>query len=333
MSKYRVLAGLAGICAVVIGVVLVGSRTEPERTGVRIAPSGETPDLPSLNLSDHRTLPKRITLPNPAGSPSPNLAPSAALQSELKSARDWRAFALAAKSRPQEGGYFYARYAANQCGRQMHAIKAMAERSAARKLNSTATLGTAELQSIEVLSTRCASFSEGESSALWAEMRAKESDSLDPLMNAERQFRQALDSGRRELLRDATATLLRLDDPLLLSEKGLLGFVMAADPEGRRTGTKWFGGKLTTINDESDYSELLYATVLGVCRDNSVCGFDDLMQVACAGGGDCTTDRRTYISNEYLSNGGTAAGLDRILTLASRIRAAIASGSVEAFLR
>jgi len=194
-------------------------------------------------------------------------------------------------------------------------------------------VGTAELQLIDLLSTRCASFSEGESSQLFAEMRAREGSGLDPLINAERQLLRAWETGSRELMREAAATLLRLDDPLLLSEKELLARLMASAPASRGTGARWFDGKLYSIDTEPEFSELLYATQLGVCRDNSVCALDDLMLVTCAAGRECGADRRTFISNEYLNNGGSAAGLDRILELANRIRAAIAAGSVDAFLR
>ncbi len=261
-------------------------------------------------------------------------AVSARLQAELFQARDWRVFVLAAKQRPEEGGYYYAKYIANLCGGNRHALQAKAQESVADAVRTAGTVEPERLKVVEDLASRCASFIPGEAAQIWKELAAKEVDGRDPLVLAERRVLKLLaPSSDPAMHREAATVLLANQDPLLWSQHQLLYHLMAADPQARRAGGGMFFDGKTYAVDEDGAGELAVAAWLTACGENVRCALDDIMVARCIAGHECAGNARDYLCLDYLANGGTADGYARILALEQRIRAAVLARSVASFVR
>lgn len=259
---------------------------------------------------------------------------TARLREQMSAAQDLRAFALSAKNRPGEGGYFYARYVANICGRDFTAIGALGAQAIAEKIRTTGTVSTEHLLNADDLPRRCAAFVADEATQIVQEMRSKEATGRDPLLAAERHAFDAFKSRDSQALRTAFEQLARINDPLLWTQHGLYNFIVSGDPEARKeTGGFYFDGKVYTPAEESAYAETRLALDLGFCHENEPCELDFVSRIVCSSAGNCASDRYAFLKAQYLANGGDEAGWSRVLVLEKRVRAGVAAGAVSMFVR
>lgn len=332
VSKFT--ASLLTAAILVIGSVLLFAvvRDKPD-TGVAPAPvntqyepgqSGDGGYLP--NSSTMRPDNRVVTVQAKAAS---NRNVSAQLQKELHAARDWRTFALSAQGRPREGGYFYATYAINLCGMNVPEIVKQAKQLAEEEVHASSTVPSERLAAIEAFSSRCASFTDGETGQMWLALKTKSADGLDPLVNARRAIDDAFKSKDVDRIRTAAAELLAMADPLLAGEGEMLRRIMLSNPAGKKLGAYWFEGQIYF----QDSSEFALALQLGLCKESVPCQLDEQVQLSCITGGDCKTDRQGYVLAQYRQLGDGEAGFSRVLAIADRIRAALEAGRAESFLQ
>lgn len=259
--------------------------------------------------------------------------PSAQLLREFAAAQDLAAFARQALRRPAEGGHFYARYVASQCGRDFAAIARLGEAAVQKEIGLTGSVPAWRLELMQDLPRRCASFAPGEASSIVAGLKARSYDATDPLLVAERDLIAAARSRRPEALRPAVRRLMRIDDPLLWTDHRLYDSVAQADPEARSRLGLFLDGRVVSAADEPGYLEASTALDLGFCTPGLPCAADDLLRIVCASGGACASDRDRQAKDLYLASGGSEAGWRRVTALADRIREARRSGAVSMFVR
>ncbi len=160
------------------------------------------------------------------------------LQAELTKSTDWRAFALSAMKRPEEGGLMYARYVTSLCGRDMAAIGQWATSMVELAVQTNGTVSTEQLVAKDRFVSLCAAFSKEEVSQLYNEIREREATSGDPLLAARTDVNTAFSAKDPEALRAAARRLLQTDDPLALYTHRALQLLMASN----RDSTYWVDG-------------------------------------------------------------------------------------------
>jgi hypothetical protein len=256
---------------------------------------------------------------------------SARLNQEYANADNLRAFAIHAKARPSEGGVFYARYAVDNCGRDLVAIKRAADVARGKEIKATGTVASHRLALGDRFLHRCGAFTPGEASAMYQDLSAIPG-SYDPLLAADRDMLNAAFSRRPDLIRAAVAKLIEIDDPLLWTHHRLFELMAMADPEARRVTGICFGG-VVYAPDGGELKEAASALQLGFCRAGTACAKDDELLVVCAIGGACAPDLETKEKDLYMANDGTAEGWRRVLELTQQIRDALASKNVGFFVR
>ena len=267
--------------------------------------------------------------------PQPQSQPiSVRLRQELLASRDWRAFAISAMARPQEGGYFYALYATNLCGRDTNALRDAAANAVGTAVASKGTVSAETLAAVDRIVAACASFASGEARELRASVKAMAKDGQDPLVAANLAVEKALAAGDRDVLRNAVGLLFATGDPLAVSSGNVLNRVMASNSGAdRKDGQLWFNGKAFGTEDGREYSAVLLAAQMAVCQQDAPCALDDQLSIACVSGGDCTAGRLGYIKSQLDLAGADAPTFERVSSLAGAMRAALASGNVGAFIR
>lgn len=264
-------------------------------------------------------------------------SPSAAMQAAFAAATDWRAFAMSALQRPGEGGRYYANYAADLCGRNGPQLKEIIDARTAQGIATSSTVSAQRLAAVEKFFSRCAAFATGETK----EVRSKAfgaTDGADPLVEARNKLFAAHKSKDAAQFRQSALDALRTADPLLLSHEELLLRLMVFDPASQRAIGKdyWFDGETYPQQDDTlRTSELLLAVKLGTCREGALCALDDEIDISCVTGTDasCQTDRSSYLKNLYIENGGNEQSFDNAMRLAAKIRNAIETANVNAFVR
>ncbi|WP_048438655.1 hypothetical protein [Caenimonas sp. SL110] len=330
MSLHRALARLAKPAAAVGAAVA---------TIIYLAAQ---PDTPAQATRTQAPVPAEVSLvAAPAASAQTTAAslapvaraasgPSSKLVAELRSARDWRAFALNARTRPEEGGYFYAMYVSNICGMPIASMPEEAQAANAQAVAKHGTISTVRMELAAKLSGRCSSFSADEASSLYDETRRASENGRDPLMAATRKLRGALNASSDEK-QEALKSLLALDDPLALFDGNLLMLVMARSAETK--GELWFNGT-SYGSDPVKYSTLQVAMAVAGCSSQAPCEVDTHMMLACLGGQFCTDSREDYLRNQFTAQGGmTEAQYAEGLNLAAQMTRAISNKQVSAFVR
>lgn len=280
-----------------------------------------------------RALLLACTLLPAAAAAQPPARPSAQLLREFAAADDLRAFALSALQRPAEGGHFYARYVASECGRDYAAVARLGEATVQKEIARTGSVPAWRLELMQDLPRRCASFAPGETTSILAGLKTRSGDTSDPLLVAERDLIAAARSRHPEALRPAVRRLLQIDDPMLWTAHRLYDFAAQADPQARSRLGLFLDGKVISPADQQSHLEASTALDLGFCTPGLPCAADDLLRVVCAAGGDCAPDRERKARDLYLANGGSEAGWRRVTALADRIREARRSGTVSMFVR
>lgn len=333
MKTTGTLAVVACAGGIAIALFIAGSKTGDKRQSVPhasavtsvVANVDATPAIRSA-ISPASSGPLTTTrLTTPA---------SERLGEELREATDWRVFALSAQTRPKEGGYFYAMYAANLCGRGIKNISEAARLNVQKTVASKGTISLDQLAGASRVSTICASFVAGEAAELYASLREKGQDGLDPIINATQELSAALKLKDNTQIKLAFRALLNTGDPLALSENVTLARILSGDPEAKKVNGYWFDGKIYSSNDIMEFSGFQFALDLAQCGNGVPCQLDETMMLNCISGGDCTKDRHIYLRNQYVKEGSLSeAQFTQVLALEKRIKQALAGGEVGAFVR
>lgn len=259
--------------------------------------------------------------------------PSTRLLHELAKSQDLKAFTASALTRPAEGGYFYARYVAGtMCGHDWAGITSRGQAAVRQELRAGRKVPAWRHEMMRNLPRRCSGFAPGEAIAILADLRHRPDLGDDPLLAAERELLEASPSRRPGALRQAVLRLMRIDDPLLWTERRLWDRVAQSDALARGPIGYFFDGRRFR-GEEPKFLEVALALELGFCRRGLPCAPDDELRVVCASGGACAPDRYAKSRRYYLANGGTAKGWPRVLALASRVRYGVRSGNVAMFVR
>ena len=298
-------------------------------------PSAQSNAIPASTVS--RADSSAGIRPAASGGPAPalqasNTRPSSRLAREFANARDWRAFALNAKTRPEEGGYFYAQQVALQCATRPPADVSNPELGAAAEVARTGTVSTAVIERMARWTALCAGFTEGEPRALFREMLAAAKDGRDPLLNARQKVLSALSGGGNgEQVKPALSALLALDDSLAIDAGGMLMRVMQ-QPSGEAFSF-WFDGHMYESKDGFD-SEVGLASSVAECSGQTFCGVDSELNGACLVGRVCLESRTDFWRDLYVNEyGHTEAQFQKALLLGERMRSAIKAQRVDAFVR
>lgn len=265
----------------------------------------------------------------PAAQP---VRPSARLLHELARSDDLKAFTTSALTRPAEGGYFYARYVANMCGRDWAVITRYGQAAVEPEIRASGPLPAWRVEMMQNLPRRCAGFAPGEAGAILADLKSRPDLLEDPLLSAERELVDASRAGRHAALRSAVRRLIQLDDPVLWTERRLWDRVAQSDPRTRGRGGYFFDRKVYQ-GDDPKFLEIALALEIGFCQPDLPCAPDDELSVVCATGGDCAPDRYAKSRSFYLANGGSEKGWPRVLALVRRIQNALRTGDVAMFVR
>lgn len=306
------------------------TRESRDRAAIR----GESVSAPAVSPKQSSESPVSPGAPTQVAAPARTgrEGPSAKLVAELQAAKDWRAFALAARSRPAEGGYFYAMHVANICAMPAVAMPSLSREAIERAVAKTGTVSPTLLSMVDRLIQRCTSFAPGEAGELYHAVQQQTGDHRDPLINAIRTAAAALSAGDPRESKEALRSLLALDDPLVPYKDQLLVRVMSK-ATGTGKGDMWFDGRLYAADDGPALSALRTAIELAACSDSAPCEVDVLQVLGCIGGQFCTDDREAYLRNQYVETGASLEVYAQAVALSSRIREAVTRRQVERFFR
>lgn len=311
--------------------------TEPRSTS-----HVEAKPKPSMRLGEHSAgtavgVDRSMTAASAAqSSPAASVVPTNKdLQRMFAAARDWRAFALAAKNHPESGGRFYAIHAANLCARDALSIQQTAQAGQAEQLAISGTISNERLALTDSLSTRCSAFVPAEAADLVASLRALARDGADPLLAARQKLLDGKERSDAAEVRESVRQMLASGDSLLLSVDDLLMLAMSFQPKNQNERSYWFDGKRYDVFDASGEALMLRTAVeLGTCAVGAICALDDRIAMACISQPDCTTDRVAYLQSQYLQSPGASSDKFRkVLVLADKVRNAILARDVDAFVR
>ena len=263
----------------------------------------------------------------PVGNPSSKLA------AELAASKDWRAFALAARSRPQEGGYFYAMYVSNLCSMGLAQMPEAPREAIASRVARTGTISAHMIELTERFTSRCASFASEEASSMYRETKGLAADNKDPLIAAKREALNAMKGGDKQQTREALRNLFALGDSLASFDDVLILRGMSKSAGGQ-LGDMWFDGTLYGADDPVKISSVRLAVDLAACSSEAPCDLDTHVMLACMGGQFCADSRTDLLRHQYVTEGGmTEAQFAAAVALSARIRQAVDSGRVETFVR
>ena len=312
----------------------------PSNANKTIGTTDVSGNEPAKQNSESNSAP--VAMPDKASAASNTRAVSAALAAEFKAAKDWRVFAMSALARPKEGGYFYAQYVANSCGRKLAQFVSTAKNSVALEIKASGTVSIERVAATERIEGMCTGFTAGETADLSRSIPNRADVRDDPLMAAQIAVREALNNLSKDASKDLNSSgfknsiqgLLDTGDLLVLNESLSLQIAMGKDPEALKSYGLWFDGKLYTLDNELGLTALLGGMKLALCSENQVCQLDDDMLHNCITGGNCTPDRRKWLKMRYASEGSmTAEQFQEVEKMERRMREVISSKNASAFVR
>lgn len=331
MKKSHGISLAGGLCIALAALALLPRETL-HRPSV---PDGVTSQRALAESADRQSA--NLGLRSHVASPPPSsesAAPSKDLQQALVRSFDWRAFTLNAMTRPAEGGYFYAAHALGICGRNIQAVRQLAEKNAVTEIAETGTLDPRVVAIRARLFADCAAFVDGETAQLSRTLKAKiDTENSDPLTVAEREAIAAIRKASKSEVEAAARKLLALDDPLLLSARNLLYGIATADAEAREKTGLVFNGKLITVAEEPEYTKALYALQLGACRNDAPCAADDEIRFACAAGRYCPASREADVRHRLSLIGAKTSDAEQVFEMAASVRRAVQERDIAFFVR
>ncbi len=325
---------IAGALLFVAVVSVVALRDRTERVPIPI-PTAITKGAAPAQVAPTGPMPEREAAPsNLRAITSAEVRPSTRLVADFKASKDWRAFAMSARSRPEEGGYFYAMYVANLCGTGVASMPHLARESISNRVAETGTVNSAQIVMTEKFMSRCASFARNEAADLYRDTKQASADNRDPILNALGRVAAALSTKDAQLIRPALAELLALGDPLAPYKDDLLVRVTSRSTEVKNPGDVWFDGNMYGIDDLNRFSTFRLALSLAACSAQEPCEMDLHMMLACLGGQNCAQSREEYLRQQYVNQGSmTEEQYAHAVSLSSRIRQVVANREVEALVR
>jgi hypothetical protein len=251
-------------------------------------------------------------------------------RSEFEGATDLRVFAQSARGRPEVGGYFYAIKAAEICSRGTVVLDNAAKVNLGNEIAAKGTVAARKIELTNQAQALCAGFAEGEASAFVSQMQEIAKNNKDPILLARGRTDAAVRTGDTESVRKAASELLRLGDPIAVADGLMLLRLMNFRPTSENSRSLWFGGEDFGVEATG---ELSLAIELARCTPGSPCKSQDALSISCASVVGCETDLIEFQRGLYLQSGGSEPRFGHILGLSGRIRSAIQSGAVDAFIR
>ena len=296
-----------------------------QSAGPSAGAAARSPDNPAVLDA---SLAARENAPIPT-SPGPV---SLKLRGELAAATDYRSFAYQALRRPKEGGYFYARFAAGVCRGNAQRMR-MAQESVRNVVSANGTISAQHLAKLQNIGSKCMGFTgDAEIESFVKDIKQREADRLDPLVNAENRTRQSANEKPFDIvsLRNAIAAVVTSQDPLLFvaSHPELL---LARDPAAAATSGIRFDGK---IYRSADSEKINMAIQLSGCEAAQPCYLDGTLELYCSGREVCYGDRRDYarfiLKSVY---GGSDSDYEEMLDIERKMRSALATGNPDVFMK
>ena len=327
------LAISAALAAVAIGAI-VGLAWKGDGQAQRGLPQAIDAPLRSAEVAAVTPAPAQRTQEKASLVAQPRVsARSSKLVAELAASKDWRAFAFAARSRPEEGGYFYAMYVSSLCGMGVAQMPELPRDVIATTVAKTGTISAHAIELTERLMSRCASFAPEEASSMYLETKGLAADNKDPLVAGHHAASTALKGSDKQLTREALRNVFALGDSLASYSELLLLRAMTKSAGGR-WGEMWFDGTLYGADDPVTLSSVRLALDLAACSSLAPCDVDTQMIYGCIGGGFCTDSRTDLLRQRYVTEAGmTEAQFAEAAALGARIRQAVDDGRAEAFVR
>lgn len=343
MTNRKLFGLFLGVCVLLLTLWYFAQPTTPPAP-INTNNTIGTTDISGSGLGkrNSESSPAPVATPDKAATANNTPAISAALAAEFKAAKDWRVFALNALARPKEGGYFYARFAANLCGRGMAELSNEAKENVRLEIEKSGTVSTERIAATERITTMCAGFTTGETADLSRSIPNRADIRDDPLMAAQIAVKEALKNSSKDASKNLNSSgfknsiqgLLDTGDLLVLNESLGLQIAMAKDPEALKNYGFWFDGKLYTSDNVFGSAALLGGMKLALCSENQYCQLDDDMMINCITGGNCTPDRHKWLKMRYASEGGmTAEQFQEVEKMERRMREVISSKNASAFVR
>ncbi|MES2633557.1 MAG: hypothetical protein V4669_11330 [Pseudomonadota bacterium] len=333
MKKW--IPGAAGVVVVFVAIAAFYSTyagNKPSLTPTNPPPPA-TAQLPGRIVPENQSVPALAATQPSATTALVSGAPSVKLLAELRESKDWRAFALSARSRPEEGGRFYAMYVTNYCGMGIAGMPEVAREAIANRVATTGTVTPPALEMTNKLSAYCAAFSSSEEATdLFKSVKDAAADNRDPLVAATKRASAALDAKSEAEATSAFKQLFALGDPVAPYFNQMLNRAMRMSAKTDNREDLWFDGKL--YSDVTQRTMLGLAVVAASCSAQAPCEIDIQMMLGCLGGQFCTDSRQDYLRHLYVvPNGLTDAQFAEGLTLAGRVQTRVAERRADAFLR
>lgn len=326
---------LTGI-VVVVSVVFFGQQriiNDPAAVAVVEDQAGHADRSIAASAPTHLKQASASSIQNTLASDEGTPQPSVRLSNELFAAKDWRAYVMSAKDRPEEGGYFYAIYATSLCGMRVAYMPNLMADSVKKAIERTSTVSATHLKLMEEFGSRCASFAGSESTEIYNNVRRLAADRRDPILNAVQDLSLSLKDGNVDAKKRALDALLKLDDPLALSHELLLARVMNSVPEAKKVDGLWFNGKVYANDENESRSILDIALSMAACRSSARCELDEIIMLSCLGGQFCSDDRVAYLKNRFVGEAGLSNDqFAQAIALAEEVRTAVKQRQISAFI-
>jgi hypothetical protein len=280
----RVFLAVVSLAAVVIGATWYefGVARKPSGDGARSASGPELREAGSDSTqtgSDPSTIQRGNT----------NESVFVGMAKEAARAADLRAFALAARQRPLEGGYLYASAAASYCFFSRGQVPRLREKFTLRAASSNQPSAAERLTTLERMEARCRNFSDDELRELRSLEFVNEGiDRGDPLLKTHREWKLRFADVARGAgdQKDLLGALMSLQDPSTLipirgasqgweaGAKGPVGYLDGKRNGGLRASDYWIAWDLVECSVASGCGKLNDIEVALACVERGVCAED-----------------------------------------------------------
>jgi hypothetical protein len=334
-KRSRIQLTAAALLVAAAGWWIVDSYAPARLPAVSQAPltAPAEPALASSGVLQSNSVGQPVSAPRtaaPASGKHEVVASIAAMHREFEAASDWRAFAHAARAKPQSGGYFYAMRAAEMCSRNIALLDSFGRENLTKEIHASGTTSIRAMELADRLRSRCSGFANGEASSFNAQTIELARDNKDPLVVARDRVAKATTGADWAAVRHAASDLLALGDKTAMTQDLMLIRLMRFGPRDGTASSFWFAGEEVPQDRIGDF-QLAYQ--LSICKRDEPCESNELLALSCTSPSGCETDPVRFYRDQYLAGGGSANGFDQVLALAQRMHAAMEAGSVDAFVR
>lgn len=255
---------------------------------------------------------------------------SSPLQVKLGSAANLRAFVLDARDHPELGGHLYAATVLNECailnGRGAQNLSNARIRDVVTR---TATVENEVLQKRERMQRRCADLTDHEIPQLLRSVEPDPGGPKDALYALQAAFDAARKSGDSVAINRTAKALLESRDPILLSANGARNLRLIAG-ESVHNAEYWFQEERYSSGDAAGAVYRL-ALMLAACAGAQYCSMDQEIAMACMVDARCHDSRTAFVASQLPRDPRQAATMEKITSLAQRMKTAIDLADVSAF--